>query len=148
MQVRPSRMQVRPSMPHNWYTNVRHRLYRVPVLHHEREIDLRRALGNHLHRYRRQRLEYAGRDAGRVGIAVFRHHGVAAELVGDIGAARRRDVQLLRLFEFNQLVSACNIPAVETSVRNMPGVVFAAIQPDSESLLMQDSLYVVELWCL
>src|SRR5205085_11065244 len=29
MPSRPLRMQVRPSMPHNWYTNVRHRLYRV-----------------------------------------------------------------------------------------------------------------------
>ena len=54
------------------------------------------------------------------------------------------NVQFVSSSQLNQFVSACDVSAVQPSVRNMPGIVWAAMQSNAESLLSKFRQGVIE----
>ena len=68
------------------------------------------------------------------------HSGQKELLRFDFDLAKVSDtanVQFICPSQFNQLVAACDVAAVHPSVRNMPCIVLAAMQPNGESLRLK-----------
>jgi hypothetical protein len=54
------------------------------------------------------------------------------------------NIQFVSSFQLNQFVSACDVSAVQPSVRNMPGIIWAAMQSNRESLFSKFRQGVIE----
>jgi hypothetical protein len=69
--------------------------------------------------------------------------GISAPLAEGFDAA---DVQIICAFQFQQLVTACDVTAKQASVRDMPRIVLAAVQSNGESLLPKFLQRGIESW--
>src|SRR5205809_1073963 len=70
----------------------------------------------------------------------FHNHSLLAGNVFALAQALdSMDVQIVCFSQLDQLIASCDVAAVEAPIRNMPGIVFAAMQSDRESLFLQFS---------
>jgi hypothetical protein len=56
------------------------------------------------------------------------------------------DVQILCVFQFQQLITACDVAAKQASVRDMPRIVSTAVQSNREPLLPKFLQRGIESW--